>query len=139
MWGGPAFALVGTKRLKNPLPLQPASCRLYLDPAFMLLLGPWSLDYRGSMNLGAGKPAGFLPADPSLSGARFYGQFAAVGGDPWNPGVYLSNGVHMQLPYMWPKGRQPGTATIYAQGPGALTATKGTVKQGFGLVLVLSP
>ena len=139
MWGSPAFALLGTRKLAKPLPLYPAECKLYLDPAAMLVLGPWSLDYKGSLSLGGSKSMGFLPSDPSLSGARFYGQFAVVGGDPWNPGVYLSNGIHMQIPYMWAKGAGPDTATIVASGAGALTAVQGVVKKNFGLVFILSP
>ena len=136
MWGAPVFALMGAKRLKTPLPLHPPACRLYVDPSAMIALGPWSLDYTGGL---AGASMGILPADPSLSGARFYGQFAAVGGDLWNPGIYLSNGIHMQIPYLWPKGTGPGAAVIVASGAGALTALQGAVKKNYGLVFILSP
>ncbi len=139
MWGSPAFVLLGTKKLAKPLPLYPAACKLYLDPAAMLALGPWNLDYKGNLALGGSNPAGFLPSDPSLSGARIYGQFAALGGDPWNRGIYLSNGIHMQIPYLWPKGTGPDTATIVASGAGALTASRGVVKKNYGLVFILSP
>jgi len=139
MWGSPAFAFLGTKRLLNPIPLHPASCGLLLDPSSMVALGPWSLDHTGGLVKGAGDPLGFLPADPMFSGARFYGQFAAVGGDPWNRGIYVTNGVHMQVPVLWAKGKGPATSTVTASGAGALTAVQGKVRKNFGLVFVLSP
>ena len=139
MWGSPLFALIAPKRLGKPIPLRPSSCGLLLDPSAMIALGPWKLDHRGCLAKGPGDPMGFLPAAPSLSGLRIFGQFAAVGGDFWNRGVYVSNGTHMQIPYLWSKGTGPAVAVVVASGSGAVSASKGRVRKNYGLVMILSP
>jgi len=138
MGGSFVFLAISLGRLKKPFQIGANGCNLFLDPKDIFIFGPKNLDYVGNFTWSAANPACFIPFSPNISGTYLYGQWIGVENVWWNPPVYLSNAVKIQLPYFWSNGNGPNITTVYAQGTNAHKTLTGTLLKNYGFVLFLS-
>ena len=136
MAGSGAIPLVAIRKLAVPFLVGSPLCHLRLDPTTMIPLAPVVLDHLGGYRWSGTNPMGRLPDGPTLAGATLYGQYAAVSSDWMDPNIYTTNGTELQTPLYWtPKGG-PDLTTISATGT---TASTGTVRKNYGLVIAVGP